>query len=342
MRRHTAIFAALLIVSLAASAVIVTRVDQLRAGSTLEDVLYIPSSVVLKRLSLGYHTLLADVYWTRSVQYFGRQHHAGSLRYDLLGPLLQITTDLDPQLIPAYQFGGIFLAQQPPEGAGQPEAAIALVEKGISANPDIWQLYFNLGWIYVSELKDYKGATKVFERGSKVPKANPVLGVLAAHMAQFGGNYDTARLLWVQMYKTTQDKMIRAQAVKRLQALQVDHDVSLLEEAVADYIRVTNRYPNSIAELQANGWRGNTVDPLGNPYLIKEGGRVEVSDLAQLPFVTKGLPPSEKPSITPQLSEEQTKALKVAAEEEEHSPNGPPRIEAPDKHSTRPTQESKH
>src|SRR5437588_11692720 len=116
--------------------------------ATLEEVLYIPSARVLKRASLGYSGLLADIYWTRAVQYFGQKHHEEALRYDLLYPLLDITTDLDPHLIVAYEFGSVFLSQKPPEGAGQPDKAVALVEKGIRVNPDYWRLYFTLGCIH--------------------------------------------------------------------------------------------------------------------------------------------------------------------------------------------------
>lgn len=290
MRRITIFFTGVLLLSLAASAVLVHRVDQLRVGSSLEDVLYLPSAPVLKRLSLGYNTLLADIYWTRAVQYFGSKHHAGSARYNLLGPLLNITTDLDPHLLVAYQFGGIFLAQQPPEGAGSPQQAVALVEKGIRANPDDWQLYYNLGWIYVSELKNYQAAFQVFQRGAQVPGANPALKVLAASMAQRGGEPATARLLWVEIYKTTDNKALRANAIKRLRAIQVDEDITKLEKWVAAFKRTTGRYPANWEELRALGWRGQAVDPLGNPYRLTADGRIEVTDYDQLPFITKGLP----------------------------------------------------
>jgi hypothetical protein len=55
------------------------------------------------------------------VQYFGRKHASYAERFDLLAPLLEITTALDPHLIVAYQFGANFLAPAPPNGAGMPE-----------------------------------------------------------------------------------------------------------------------------------------------------------------------------------------------------------------------------
>ncbi len=101
------------------------RVTQLREHSTLGDVLFIPSAKALKRMSLGYNGLLADIYWTRAVQYFGSHHVAQAKEYDLLDPLLDITVSLDPKLGPAYKFGSIFLAQKPPQGAGRPDLALS-------------------------------------------------------------------------------------------------------------------------------------------------------------------------------------------------------------------------
>src|SRR6266849_6705345 len=110
----TVIFSVFLAISLIASVLLQRGVDQLRTGATLEEVLYISSPQALKRLSLGYHGLLADIYWTRAVQYYGNKHHDGARRFDLLAPLLEITTALDPQLLVAYEYGANFLAPKPP------------------------------------------------------------------------------------------------------------------------------------------------------------------------------------------------------------------------------------
>src|SRR5215470_9914512 len=135
-RGKTTVVAGALLIAMFAGSVMSRRlVDRHRAAeATLEDILYLPSGKTVKRLSLGYSSLLADIYWTRAVQYFGNKHLKYSQRYDLLAPLLDITTDLDPHLIVAYQTGSILLCQKAPEGAGQPDKAVALLEKGIRNN----------------------------------------------------------------------------------------------------------------------------------------------------------------------------------------------------------------
>ena len=290
--RITWIASGLLVACLVTSALALHRLDQLRTGATLQDVLYISSPKVLKRLSLGYDGLLADVYWTRAVQYFGGKHVVGSRHFQLLAPLLEITTTLDPHLTVAYEFGANFLAPRPPDGAGMPQEAIQLVNSGIRYNPDVWKLYYNLGFIYYMEMKDYPKAADAFGRGSKLPDAHPFLRIMAARMAQHAGESEMARMMWTTAYQSTQDRNIRANAVTHLRALQVDEDVTALEKLISIYREQTGHSPSSFSDLQTAGMlRAIPVDPFGHPYKLVSGGRVEVRDPDQFPFIEKGTPP---------------------------------------------------
>jgi len=294
-RAITLLGTAVLLASMAGAVLMVRRLDDLRLGATARDVLYIPSPMIVKRLSLGYGGLLADIYWTRVVQYFGGKHHERSMEYKLLDPLLDITTTLDPQLVPAYEFGAVFLAQKPPEGAGDPDRAAALVEKGIRANPRSWRLYYNLGYIEYIERKDYVAAARAFERGSQVPGAHPWMKIMAAIMAQHGGEIGTARFLWQHIYESTEDENIKENAVKHLVALQVDEAVPYLEALVRQYHENTGKQAADWFEMISAGYlKGVPADPLGKPFKLLPGGRVEVQDLDSLPFITQGLPPGKE------------------------------------------------
>jgi len=285
-----------LVASISGAVLLLRRIDTLRSGTTLEEVLYIPSPKILKRMSLGYNGLVADIYWTRAVQYFGAKHRARARQYQLLAPLLDITTELDPHLIVAYQFGSTFLAQKPPEGAGEPDKAVALVERGIQANPNRWQLYYELGFLQYMERHDPAAAALAFERGTQVPGAHPFLKVLAAAMAQHAGQLLTARMLWSTTYETTEDSMIRVNALKHLRALKVDEDVTRLEGFAGEYQRRSGRQPASWADLITAGLlRGIPLDPVGNAYKLMPDGRVQVADPDALPFINQGLPAGKKP-----------------------------------------------
>lgn len=291
--RRITIMAGLLLITLLSTSVLLLRsVDRLRGSATLQEVLFVSSPKAVKRMSLGYDGLVADIYWTRAVQYFGGKHAAGASHYRLLAPLLEITTALDPHLIVAYQFGGNFLAPQPPNGAGMPKEAIALVQDGIRHNPEVWQLYYQLGFIYYMDMKDYEQAARAFQRGSELPNTHPFLRLMAAQMAAHAGDRQMARMLWTTTYETSREPSIRANAAAHLRALRVDDEVTALEALVARYREHTGALPKSFADLQEAGLlRGNPLDPLGKPYRLMADGSVEVRNPDDLPFITQGTPP---------------------------------------------------
>ena len=153
-----------------------------RVGSfrSTEEALYLPSGKVIRVLSLGHYGLLADVYWMRAVQYYGGNRLKGEKRFDLLDPLIQIAITLDPKLLHAYRFGSMFLAEKSPVGAEQPEKAVALLQKGIENNPDEWQLYRDLGFVYYWYIQDYQRAAECFLAGSKNPQSARWMKTFAA------------------------------------------------------------------------------------------------------------------------------------------------------------------
>jgi hypothetical protein len=295
-RRVNLVATAVLLFSMAGGIATLHAIDQTQRESVAQEALYLRSSRVLRRLSLGYTGLLADIYWTRAVQYFGEQHHRGSGDFRLLAPLLEVTTELDPKLLPAYQFGANFLAPPPPNGAGLPGAALSLMKYGIEHNPDQWRLYYNLGFLYYTEFKDYPKAADVFARGAQLPVTNEFMPILAARMAQHAGEFDTARMLWFTTYQSSKEAQIRQNAVEHLRALQVDEDVTRLEQVVEKYRQQTGRMPASMGDLERAGFiHGTPADPNGKPYKLMPDGRIEVQDRQNLYFITKGLPPGAEP-----------------------------------------------
>jgi hypothetical protein len=183
-----------------------------------------------------------------------------------------------------------------------PDRAIKLDEFGIRNNPDQWRLYYNLGFIYYTELHDYARAADAFVRGSRVPHAHPFLKILAGQMAEHAGDLQTARAMWSLTYDTAQEKSIRANAAAHLRALQVDEDVPVLEAIVERFRQRTHQLPAGFAELARLGWvRGIPVDPLGHPYKLMADGRVELRDPDDFPFIQKGAPPGYKPPRMPKL-----------------------------------------
>lgn len=244
-----------------------------------EEVLYLPSGTVIKALSLGHHGLLADIYWMRAVQYYGGKRLKNEKRFDLLDPLIDIATTLDPQLIHAYRFGAVFLSEQSPVGADQPDKALALLKRGIARNPDNWQLYRDLGFVYYWYLQDYKTAAEAFLEGSKHPSSAAWMKTFAAELLAKGGSREAARFLWQQFYDTAENDQMKRNAMENLLRLRALDEMDLLREFIGKIEGRLGRQIESISELVRLGFlKQQPVDPKGFTYSYNPATRtVELS-----------------------------------------------------------------
>jgi len=274
--RSRPLWAVLLVVPVlfAALAALQVRIDaQARAMGDEREELLLRSPATLKQLSLGYDSLLADLYWTRAIQYYGERMGTEHARFDLLWPLLDITTTLDPRLIVAYRFGAVFLSE-PGLGAGRPDLAVELVHRGIAENPLEWRLYADLGFLYYWWLQDYPNAATAYLEGSKIPGAPPLLKFMAARVAEKGGAFETSRMIWLEIYQSSKDPRVRNRALEMLAGLRAEEDEVHLDEIAEAYKQRFGRYPATTVELRDAGLlAGIPVDPSGYPYVFGPDGK---------------------------------------------------------------------
>jgi hypothetical protein len=240
------------------------------------DELLVQSGPLLKRLSLGYDALLGDIYWTRAVQYYGSKLPTSDRDFHLLAPLLNVATTLDPNLIPAYHFGAFFLSEKQ-GGAGRPDLGVALVKKGMAANPNNIQISADLGFIYYMKLKDYEKAAATYLETSKIPGASPLFKVLAARIATRGGALDTSRMIWSEVYETTQDEQVKKRALEALKGLKAQSDEIQLDQLAQAYRARFGRAPQSTRDLVEAGMiKGIPLDPDGFPYAFGADGKSQL------------------------------------------------------------------
>jgi tetratricopeptide (TPR) repeat protein len=254
------------------------KIDKQLDGMHQEaDDLVLRSGKLLKAMSLEYAPLMADMYWTRVVQYYGDKAVRHDPDLELLWPLLDVTTTLDPHLLVAYRFGSMFLSENPPRGAGRPDLGIQLIQRGIQANPDYWRLYEDLGFIYYFELKDYNKAGAAFLEGSKNPQALPWMKVLAAKVSEQGDNPETSEFLWSEIYSSTKDPQMKENAATHLQLLKAEADCKAIDGLVDDFEKKNSRRPASIQELVRAGLlQGVPADPMGRAYVLDGEGKAQL------------------------------------------------------------------
>lgn len=239
-------------------------------GADAADFLYVNSPATLRRASLSYDALVADLYWIRAVQYYGGTRLSeGPKSYDLLYPLLDLTTSVDPNFDIAYRFGAIFLSEKYPGGAGRPDLGIALLQKGLRAQPEKWQFAHDIGFVYYWWLQDYMQAAQWFDRAADMPEAPDWLKPLAAVTVARGGDRMSSRTLWSEVVRNADADWLRVQAEFRLKQLDAMDGVDLMERVVQQYRARTGALPASWAEMiRAGALRGVPKDPTGTPFQL--------------------------------------------------------------------------
>ena len=269
---------ALLVAGFAAVWQLQKRIDVERKATRVEvDELAIRSPRMIKRMSLEYAPLMGAIYWTRAVQYYGEKLQLRDRNLELLWPLLDIATTLDPHLLVAYRFGSAFLSDKPPRGAGRPDLAVELLERGLKANPEEWRLYQDLGNVYYFDAKDYLKASAAFEEGSKNPQAYIWMKVMAAKIAGEGSSPETSYFLWKQVYETATDPLIKKNAEEHLKLMRVELDLKEINRLADEFEKRTGRRATKMSELAQLGLtKGVLRDPEGYPYVFGESGKAEL------------------------------------------------------------------
>jgi hypothetical protein len=248
-----------------------------------EDELVLRSGPLLKLMSLEYAPLIADLYWTRVVQYYGGRQTRRDANVALLGPLLDLTTTLDPHLIVAYRFGSTFLSEPPPRGAGRPDLGIQLIERGLRENPDYWRFYEDLGFIYYFDLKDYQKAADAFLEGSQKPGAMIWMKTFAARITEQGESRQTSAMLWSEIYHSTENQEIKKNALIHLHLLQAQGDCEQLDKIAEEYRKRSGHPPTKMRDLVNAGLiRGAPVDPEGFVYVFDANGKAQINPASPL------------------------------------------------------------
>jgi tetratricopeptide (TPR) repeat protein len=234
------------------------------------SLLYVSSPKVVSKAALSYQSLVADVYWIRALQHFGQNRLAApdNRTYALLFPLLDLTTSLDPRFKIAYRFGAIFLAEAPPGGPGRPDLAIALLKKGLEAQPERWEFAHDIGFVHYRQ-GDYAAAADWFGRAAAIPGAAGWLQPLEAVTRTRGGDRATARRLWSELLKSSEDEWLRNEAARRLRQLDALDMIDAVTGVVSAYRQRTGTVPRSWADLIHAGYlRGIPVDPDARPLVL--------------------------------------------------------------------------
>ena len=270
------------------------------AAARDEVALYITSGTATRRFALAYDALVADVYWIRTIQYYGDTKGRlasespvfapppmlaadPSAGYPLLYPLLDLTTSLDPRFNMAYRFGAVFLAEPYPNGPGRPDLAVALLEKGLRERPEKWEYMQDIGFVHYWYEHDYRTAARWFADASRVPGAPWWLQSLAATTLATGGDRRSSREMWAAIRQSAEVDWLRRDAERHLMQFDALDEIDRLQQVVDTVTQRTGEPSGGWPSLVGAGVvPGVPLDSSGTPYELSPEGRVRLSRASSL------------------------------------------------------------
>ncbi len=241
------------------------------------DVGVLPDGKVLRVLSLGFERLVADLFWLRTTHYIGDERSA-EVGYPAAARLGELVTDIDPHFRTPYSVMNSVLTVL----SHQPEAAIALLEKGLR-HSDWWKLHFLQGYNYLFETQEYEKAAEQMQLAASKPGSPPYLGLLAARLYAQAGDPETAMAFVGARIANAATEEEKAGLVQRYRDLWVTRDLRIIDAAIQAYEERQGEKPAAVQALMRAGLlRSEPRDPAGNPYLIQDGAAASSMEYERL------------------------------------------------------------
>lgn len=238
--------------------------QQDRTVAKIEGLAQLPKGEYLKPALLGYHHLGADILWLKLVQVIGKKRNSAD-DYEWMYHALDVITTLDPHYAYAYYAGGVILGDL----ANRPDLSNRLLERGVSANPDVWNIPFLLGYNYYFLLNDpAKGAEYIMEAARR-PDGPSYLPGLATRMAAEAGSPDTALAFLEARLRETQDPYMQEFLENRMKEVIIERDLRILEDAVEAYRAQHQIPPATLTDLVTAGTLPMLPEePFGGDYRL--------------------------------------------------------------------------
>ncbi len=268
-----AIFFPFVVGSLIAAHVAVSlEVQSIRQGVIRQAEVMVPlPAPVLKLVALDYRNLVADWLFSRTLSFHGgkltRKEPIDDETYRIIYNRLDVASELDPYFVDPYFFGQAVLTW----GAGMPQEANRLLDRGRRFRPDDWNIPFFMGFNAFYFLHDNAQAAAYLMEASRRPGGPPFAALLAARLASRSGGTDTSIAFLQQLAAQTEDPATRRLIQRRLEALK---GIWLLEQAVERYRARFGSVPSTISDLVERRILARLpTDPYGGSFYLESVAR---------------------------------------------------------------------
>lgn len=214
------------------------------------DFLYLPSSRYVQAAAVGYDHFFADFFFLRVIQAFGASY-ARPVNLGQLWAYFDSITDLDPHFLAAYTFGNLVLGDE----HGDPEKAIAILDKGIEKNPGKYRLPFEAAFYALWIRQDPDAARTYVQIAEAAPDAPDFVRRWEGFIDEQMGRYHAAFIQYLTEYiravEAGEDTLIEINLSRLRSAIDQWYKAELREKAMA-YHEQHGVYP-SVSQLNAAG-----------------------------------------------------------------------------------------
>lgn len=205
--RRTQLIAAVVVIW-ALSAVLQTAIDpgrkqfEPKVEGLMGKLTGLPTEYIFGTM-LGFREVVAGALWVRADSFF----HEGN--YDAILPIIRLVTWLDPHNLDVYSTGGWHIGYNFTDTEQRSDrrylsAALKLLEEGVENNPHVYDLYFEMGWMWYDKVKQAHNAVQWFQKAYDFPDRPdewspgipPARRHMLAHAWESAGLIDQTLLTW--------------------------------------------------------------------------------------------------------------------------------------------------
>jgi len=143
----------------------------------------------------GFREFMAGILWVRADGFFD------SGNYDAVLPMLRLVTWLDPHNLDVYATGAWHMGYNFTDEAQRSDRryllpALKFLEEGIQNNPNVWDLYFEMGWMYYHKIQDPVNAVPWMYKANEFENIIPARRHMLAHALFKSSQFDQAVNTW--------------------------------------------------------------------------------------------------------------------------------------------------
>jgi tetratricopeptide (TPR) repeat protein len=207
------------------------------------SIIYIPSGKYLKYATFGYSSLVADLIYIWSIQYFS--DYTILDRFDYLDRIISVINELDPRYFDPYDTGALIAIYD----ARNLDLALKILDRGLEKNPTEWIYPYQAGHYVQRLVKDYERAREYYKTAMEIEGSPDISRRLYANAAFKMMDFKTSWESWLEIYQTTDDERIKGIASNHLYQTKAAVDTQNLKKAIDLFKERYGRFPDDLSQL---------------------------------------------------------------------------------------------